>query len=67
MKSEIITSLKDGDRCMVTAGTHRGKSGTIRDIHKSKTGAITITVVEKNGIRFKTLGKNVVVVTSEPE
>jgi ribosomal protein S4E len=55
------TKLKDGDECTVTAGTHSGKSGTVRDINTSKTGHITITVEQKNGIRFKTLGKNVMV------
>ncbi|MDP1800699.1 MAG: KOW motif-containing protein [Bacteroidota bacterium] len=53
--------LKDGDQCKVIAGTHAGKSGTVRDINTSKTGHITITVVQKNGERFKTLGKNVVI------
>jgi ribosomal protein S4E len=53
--------LKDGDQCKVVAGTHAGKSGTVRDINVSKTGHITITVEQKNGVRFKTLGKNVVV------
>jgi ribosomal protein S4E len=53
--------LKDGDQCKVVAGTHAGKSGTVRDVHTSKTGHITITVEQKNGVRFKTLGKNVVV------
>jgi len=53
--------LKDGDECTVVAGTHAGKAGTVRDIKTSKTGHITITVVQKNGVRFKTLGKNVVV------
>jgi ribosomal protein S4E len=43
------------------AGTHAGKSGTVRDINISKTGHTTITVVQKNGERFKTLAKNVVV------
>jgi ribosomal protein S4E len=51
--------IKDGDICEVIAGTHKGKSGVVRDIHMSKTGQITITVVQKNGERFKTLGKNV--------
>jgi ribosomal protein S4E len=51
--------LKDGARCKVVAGTHAGKSGVVRDIKKSKTGAITITVVQANGDRFKTLAKNV--------
>ena len=51
--------LKDGVRCKVTGGTHAGKSGVVRDINLSKTGYITITVVQANGDRFKTLGKNV--------
>lgn len=51
--------MKDGDRCTVVAGTHAGKSGTVKDINTSKTGHITITVVQKSGVRFKTLGKNV--------
>ncbi|HOI29630.1 MAG TPA: KOW motif-containing protein [Melioribacteraceae bacterium] len=53
--------MKDGDFCMVIGGTHKGKSGTVRDINKSKTGHITITVVQKNGVRFKTLANNVIV------
>jgi ribosomal protein S4E len=53
--------LKDGDQCKVIGGTHAGKSGTVRDVNTSKTGHITITVVQKNGVRFKTLGKNVIV------
>jgi len=55
-------NLKDGDRCKVIAGTHIGKSGTVADINTSKTGHITITVVQKSGVRFKTLGKNVEVI-----
>lgn len=53
--------LNDGDHCEVTGGVHKGKSGTVRDINTSKTGQITITVVQKTGERFKTLAKNVVV------
>lgn len=53
--------LKDGAQCKVIGGTHAGKSGTVRDINTSKTGHITITVEQKNGVRFKTLAKNVVV------
>lgn len=52
-------AVKDGVRCMVMAGTHEGKSGTVRDIKTSKTGAVTITMVQANGERFKTLAKNV--------
>lgn len=54
-----IADLKDGDQCKVIAGTHAGKAGIIKDINTSKTGHITITVVQANGVRFKTLGKNV--------
>ncbi|WP_333601359.1 KOW motif-containing protein [Flavobacterium sp.] len=57
------TTLKDGDHCTVVGGTHKGKSGTVRDINLSKTGHITITVEQQNGVCFKTLGKNVVVQT----
>ena len=56
--------IEDGDQCIVVGGTHAGKSGTVRDINTSKTGHITITVVQQNGDRFKTLGKNAVVQTS---
>lgn len=51
--------LKDGAFCKVTAGTHKGKAGTVTDIKTSKTGHVTITVVPANGPRFKTLAKNV--------
>lgn len=61
MNTKTPTRLKDGDQCKVVAGTHAGKSGTVRDINTSKTGHITITVEQKNGVKFKTLGKNVVV------
>ena len=53
------SSLKDGDQCQVVKGTHAGKYGTVRDINTSKTGHVTITVVQKNGERFKTLARNV--------
>ncbi len=61
MKTQTSKKLKDGDQCKVIAGTHTGKSGTVRDINMSKTGHVTITVEQKNGVRFKTLGKNVTV------
>lgn len=61
MKNKTAENLKDGDQCTVIGGTHTGKSGTVRDINTSKTGHITITVEQKKGVRFKTLGKNVVV------
>ena len=52
--------MKDGASCQVTGGVHAGKSGIVRDINTSKTGHVTITVVQANGERFKTLAKNVV-------
>ena len=52
--------VKDGAMCTVVAGTHKGKSGTVRDINTSKTGHVTVTVVQSDGERFKTLAKNVV-------
>jgi ribosomal protein S4E len=61
MGTQTTEKLKDGDQCKVVGGTHTGKSGTVRDINTSKTGHITITVEQKNGLRFKTLAKNVVV------
>lgn len=61
MMTKSFRTLKDGDYCNVTSGTHTGKSGTVRDIKSSKTGAITITVQQNNGERFKTLAKNVVI------
>ena len=59
MKSQTPPKLQDGSRCKVIAGTHAGKAGTVRDINTSKTGHLTITVVQADGERFKTLAKNV--------
>ena len=59
MKTNPDNKLKDGAQCKVIAGTHAGKSGIVKDIKTSKTGHITITVLQANGDRFKTLGKNV--------
>ncbi len=60
-KSAASGALADGASCVVIAGTHKGKRGTVRDINTSKTGAVTITVVQPDGERFKTLAKNVTV------
>lgn len=57
--TEVIKKLKDGAKCKVIGGTHKGKSGLVKDIHTSKTGHVTITVLQKNGVRFKTLARNV--------
>jgi ribosomal protein S4E len=60
MKAKTPGKLKDGAQCTVIGGTHAGKSGTVRDIKTGKTGYISITVVQSDGERFKTLAKNVV-------
>ena len=57
--AKSLAAVKDGARCNVVGGTHAGKSGVVRDVKKSKTGHITITVVPKSGARFKTLARNV--------
>ncbi|MEO8478977.1 MAG: RNA-binding protein [Gemmatimonadota bacterium] len=61
-KTTPITSasVKNGDSCDVIGGTHAGKSGTVQDLNTSKGGNVTITVVQANGERFKTLARNVV-------
>ena len=64
MAANTTTAPRDGDLCQVIGGTHKGKSGTVRDLNVSKTGHLTITVVQANGERFKTLAKNVVVTAS---
>jgi ribosomal protein S4E len=61
MVTNSKSPLKDGDVCTVVGGIHAGKSGVVRDINTSKTGAVTITVVQVDGNRFKTLAKNVLV------
>lgn len=57
-------NLKNDAPCMVVKGTHSGKSGIVADIHTSKTGAVTITVVQHNGERFKTLASNIKLISS---
>ena len=59
MPKNNTPGLKDGDRCRVVAGTHKGKRGIARDLNISRSGHLTITVVQANGERFKTLGRNV--------
>lgn len=53
--------MTDGAQCKVVGGIHVGKSGTVRDIKMGKTGFVSITVVQAEGEKFKTLAKNVVV------
>jgi ribosomal protein S4E len=59
MMPDETTVISNGDYCHVIGGTHKGKSGTVQDKNLSKTGQITITVVQDDGVRFKTLAKNV--------
>ena len=61
MTAKSTRNLKDGAKCKVIGGVHEGKSGTVRDINTSKTGYVTVTVVQPNGDGFKTLAKNVVI------
>lgn len=61
MKTKPPAKLLDGARCKVIGGVHAGKSGIVRDIKTGKTGHVSITVVQANGERFKTLAKNVMV------
>jgi ribosomal protein S4E len=63
MKPKAPSEVRDGARCQVVGGTHSGKAGIVKDVNTSKTGHVTITVVQPNGERFKTLAKNVVVVS----
>jgi ribosomal protein S4E len=59
MKTNLPGKLKDGASCKVIGGSHKGKSGIVRDIKTGKTGHVSITVVQADGARFKTLAKNV--------
>jgi ribosomal protein S4E len=61
MKTKSRNEVKDGVECKVVAGSHAGKSGTVKDMNTTRTGHVTITVLQSNGQRFKTLAKNVVV------
>lgn len=62
MKTGTANKLKDGAMCKVIGGAHEGKSGIVRDIKTGKTGHVSITVVQADGVRFKTLAKNVAVI-----
>ena len=51
--------IANGDHVRVTGGAHAGKSGVAQDRNVSKTGHVTITVQQDNGVCFKTLARNV--------
>ena len=57
--------VNNGDRCTVAVGRHKGKSGIVEDRHVSKAGHVTISVRQEDGVRFKTLGKSVIVERGE--
>lgn len=57
--SNPSANVTNGDRCVVINGTHAGKSGVVRDRKTSATGHVTITVEQDDGVRFKTLARNV--------
>jgi ribosomal protein S4E len=61
MKERRSGKVIDGAQCKVVGGVHAGKFGSVTDIKTGKTGHISITVVQSDGVRFKTLAKNVVV------
>ena len=57
--SKNTNTLTNGDFCIVIGGKYKGEEGAISDLNISKTGHLTVTVTKENGVRFKTLGKNV--------
>ncbi|MDP8996709.1 MAG: RNA-binding protein [Pseudomonadota bacterium] len=57
-KIQDVAAIKNGEFCRVVAGTHTGKAGLVQDCHASKTGHLTITVVQNDGVKFKTLARN---------
>ena len=61
----MTETIQDGAYCRVITGTHKGKVGVIRDLNVSPTGHLTLTVVQEAGVRFKTLGKNVLVLPKD--
>lgn len=57
--SNPSANIVNGDHCVVVSGSHAGKSGIVRDRNTSETGHVTITVEQTDGVRFKTLARNV--------
>ena len=45
--------------CEVIDEKQKNKQGIISNLNLSKTGHLTVTVTQDNGVRFKTLAKNV--------
>jgi len=61
MSKPAPPKLENGVACKVVGGTHAGKSGVVADMKAGRTGHVSITVIQANGERFKTLAKNVTV------
>jgi ribosomal protein S4E len=55
----MASEVRNGDICLVTAGTHKGKTGVVEDRNLSKGGTVTVTVRQADGTRFKTLERSV--------
>ena len=58
MSAKETETVVDGAKRVATGGTHVGKSGAVRDIKTGKSGHVSITVLQPNGVRFKTLARN---------
>jgi ribosomal protein S4E len=58
---EAERDVNNGDRCIVTAGRHKGKSGIVEDRNIAKSGHLTISVRQDDGVLFKTLAKSVTI------
>ena len=61
MKPNAANKLRDGASCKVIGGRHKGKCGIVRDIKTGWTGHVSITVVQSDGVKLKTLAKNVAI------
>ena len=59
MENVSSMHVQNSDRCVVEKGTHAGKSGVVQDCNTRRTGHVTITVALADGLRFKTLARNV--------
>ena len=58
-KDNPPAKLREGARCEVVGGRPAGKAGVVCDLKLSKSGFVTITVVQASGDQFKTLARNV--------
>lgn len=57
--SDEQAPVANGDKCKVHSGVHKGKTGVVEDLNRSKGGNFTITVRQDDGTRFKTLARSV--------